>query len=159
MYERGTWDVLRYFDRPVVMRLSLDDGRRVSVTLRDLQGDIAEMVLGGAVMRLPTAEVDRYWYGDYVMLLKAPPAGSMYMKAGGRWADVQWLRDQLGLIQGNSLTAADPMYFDQQLHERTLAFQRAQGLVADGIVGKHTIIHLNTRSDRPGIPRLLDRSS
>lgn len=159
MYERGTWDVLRYFDRPVVMRLSLDDGRRVSATLRDLQGDIAEVVLGDTVMRLPTAEVDRYWYGDYVMLLKAPPAGSMYMKAGGRWADVQWLREQLGLIQGSSLTAADPMYFDQQLHERTLAFQRAQGLVADGIVGKHTIIHLNTRSDRPGIPRLLARSS
>ena len=159
MYERGTWDVLRYFDRPAVMRLSLDDGRNVSVTLRELQGDIAEVVLGETVMRVPTAEIDRYWYGDYVLLLKAPPSGSMVMKSGGRWADVKWLRDQLGLIQGASLAAVDPTYFDQQLHEQTLAFQREQGLVADGVVGKHTIIHLNTRSERAGIPRLVSHSS
>ena len=159
MYERGTWDVLRYFDRPAIVRLSLDDGRNVSVTLRDLRGDIAELVLGETVVRVPTAEVDRYWYGDYVLLLKAPPAGAMFMKAGGRWADVKWLREQLGLIQGGNLTTADPMFFDQQLHEQTLAFQREQGLVADGVVGKHTIIHLNSRSDRPGIPRLLAQSS
>jgi general secretion pathway protein A len=159
MFERGTWDVLRYFDRPVVMKLSLDDGRKVSAMLRDLQGDVAELVLGDTVMRLTTAEVNRYWYGDYVLLLKAPPAGTMYMKAGGRWADVQWLRERLGLINGTTATAADPMYFDQQLHEQTLAFQRSRGLVADGIVGKHTIIHLNSRSDRPGIPRLLAHSS
>jgi general secretion pathway protein A len=158
MYERGTWDVLRYFDRPAVIRLALDDGSMVSVALRNLQGDVAELVLGDTVMRLPTAEIDRYWYGDYVLLLKAPPAGATVMKTGGRWADVQWLRERLGLIQGASLTAADPMYFDQQLHERTLAFQREQGLVADGVVGKHTIIHLNSRSDSPGIPRLLARS-
>ncbi len=158
MYERGTWDVLRYFDRPVVIRLALDDGRKVSAALRDLDGDIAEVVLGDTVMRLPTAEIDRYWYGDYVLLLKLPPAGAMYMKAGGRWPDVQWLREQLGLIQGTSLMAADPMYFDQQLHRQTLAFQREQGLVADGIVGKHTIIHLNSRSASPGIPRLLAQS-
>jgi general secretion pathway protein A len=159
MYERGTWDVLRYFDRPVVMKLSLDSGRKVSAMLRDLQGDVAELVLGDTVMRLTTAEVNRYWYGEYVLLLKAPPAGSMYMKAGGRWADVQWLRERLGLINGTGTAAADPMYFDQQLHEQTLAFQRSRGLVADGIVGKHTIIHLNSSSDRPGIPRLMAHSS
>jgi general secretion pathway protein A len=158
MYERGTWDVLRYFDRPAVIRLVLDDGRMVSVALRNLQGDVAEMVLGETVMRLPTAEIDRYWYGDYVLLLKTPPGGATVMKTGGRWSDVQWLREQLGSIQGASLTAADPMYFDQQLHQQTLAFQREQGLVADGIVGKHTIIHLNSRSASPGIPRLLAQS-
>ena len=83
----------------------------------------------------------------------------MYMKAGGRWADVQWLRERLGLINGTATVAADPMYFDQLLHDQTLAFQRSRGLVADGIVGKHTIIHLNSSSDRPGIPRLLAHSS
>ena len=159
MFERGTWDVLRYFDRPVVMKLSLDDGRKVSAMLRDLQGDVAELVLGDTVMRLTTAEVNRYWYGEYVLLLKAPPSGSMYMKAGGRWTDVQWLRERLGLINGTATVAADPMYFDQLLHDQTLAFQRSRGLVADGIVGKHTIIHLNSSSDRPGIPRLLAHSS
>jgi general secretion pathway protein A len=150
--------VLRYFDRPAVIRLVLDDGRMVSVALRNLQGDVAEMVLGETVTRLPTAEIDRYWYGDYVLLLKTPPGGATVMKTGGRWSDVQWLREQLGSIQGASLTAADPMYFDQQLHQQTLAFQREQGLVADGIVGKHTIIHLNSRSASPGIPRLLAQS-
>jgi general secretion pathway protein A len=158
MYERGTWDVLRYFDRPVVMRLALERGRTVSVALRSLQGDFAELVLGDTVARVSTADIDRYWYGDYVLLLKAPPAGATFMKTGGRWTDVQWLREQLGRIQGARLVSADPLYFDQQLHEQTLAFQREQGLVADGVVGKRTIIHLNSRADSPGIPRLLARA-
>ena len=158
MYERGTWDVLRYFDRPVVMRLALEHGRTVSVALRSLQDDRAELVLGDTVAQVSTADIDRYWYGDYVLLLKAPPAGATVMKTGGRWTDVQWLREQLGRIQGARLVSADPLYFDQQLHEQTLAFQREQGLVADGVVGKHTIIHLNSRADSPGIPRLLARA-
>jgi general secretion pathway protein A len=158
MYERGTWDVLRYFDRPVVMRLALERGRTVSVALRSLQGDFAELVLGDTVAQVSTADIDRYWYGDYVLLLKAPPAGATFMKTGGRWTDVQWLREQLGRIQGARLVSADPLYFDQQLHEQTLAFQREQGLVADGVVGKRTIIHLNSRADSPGIPRLLARA-
>ncbi|MEN8109149.1 MAG: AAA family ATPase [Pseudomonadota bacterium] len=155
MYERGTWDVLRYFDRPALLRLVLADGKQVSVALQHLDGNAAELVLGDTVMRLPITEIDRYWYGNYVLLIRTPPAGTMIMQAGGRWPDVRWLREQLGLINGVELATADPDLFDQSLNDQLLAFQRDRGLVADGIVGKHTIIFLNTQANRPDIPRLV----
>jgi murein L,D-transpeptidase YcbB/YkuD len=57
------------------------------------------------------------------------------------------------------IPAADPQLFDNSLQQQVLAFQRSMGLVADGIVGENTLIHLNTRSGREGVPRLSFESS
>ncbi len=77
------------------------------------------------------------------------------MKAGDRGPVVSWLRQQLEQAQGESIPAPDPLDFDYVLQAQVLAFQRSHGLVADGIVGKNTMIHLNTASGREGVPRLL----
>jgi peptidoglycan hydrolase-like protein with peptidoglycan-binding domain len=78
----------------------------------------------------------------------------MFMKAGMAGPDVGWLREQIEGIQGIDLAAPDPFYFDDGLHQHVLDFQRSNGLTADGIVGKNTIIRLYTQSDRAGVPRL-----
>ena len=80
------------------------------------------------------------------------------MKIGDRGPVVSWLRQQLELAQGVKIPAADPLVFDFALQKKVLDFQRSHGLVADGIVGKNTIIHLNTESGREGVPRLLPGS-
>jgi murein L,D-transpeptidase YcbB/YkuD len=51
------------------------------------------------------------------------------------------------------------LYFDYALQREVLAFQRAHGLTTDGIVGKYTMIHLNTASRRDGVPLLSAGSS
>jgi murein L,D-transpeptidase YcbB/YkuD len=53
----------------------------------------------------------------------------------------------------------DPLAFDYPLQKRVLEFQRSRGLVPDGVVGKNTIIHLNSVSNRAGVPRLSQRAS
>jgi general secretion pathway protein A len=78
----------------------------------------------------------------------------MFMKAGTTGPDVGWLREQIARIQGIDLAAPDPLYFDDGLRQHVLDFQRSNGLAADGIVGKNTIIRLNSQSDRPDVPRL-----
>ena len=151
---KGTWASLRHFDRPVILTLVATDGQRVPVTLQHLDRDSAELVLGGELYRLPVDQLDRHWYGDFAMLMRAPPAGNLYMKLGSRGADVGWVRQQLETIQGVDLSTDNPLYFDDGLHQQVLAFQRSRGLVPDGVVGRHTIIQLNSLSRQSGIPRL-----
>ena len=155
MLEQGNWNTLRQFNRPVILQLATADGRRVPVVLQYLDDSIAEVIIGNELYRLAIEQVEQNWYGDYTLLLQPPPGGRLFMKIGDRGPVVSWLRQQLELAQGVKIPTADPLVFDFVLQKQVLDFQRKHGLVADGIVGKNTIIHLNTASGREGVPRLL----
>jgi len=156
---QGNWNTLRQFDRPAILSLVDANGRRVPVVLQHLDDTVAELMIGNELYRLSVEQVDRYWYGEYTLLLQAPPGGSLYLKVGDRSVDVDWLRRQLELALDISIPAADPQLFDYSLQQQVLEFQRSRGLVADGIVGENTLIQLNTRSGREGVPRLSFESS
>ena len=155
MQEEGNWNTLRQFNRPAILQLAAADGRRVPVVLQYLDDSIAEVIIDNELYRLAIEQVERNWYGDYTLLLQLPPGGRLFLKMGDQGPVVSWLRLQLERAQGVSLPAADPLVFDFALQKKVLEFQRNHGLVADGIVGKNTIIHLNTASGREGVPRLL----
>ncbi len=154
LFDKGTWNNLRQFNRPAILKLAGSGGERLPVLLVSLDNDRAELVINGETHHLSVNEIDPYWYGDYSLLLQRPPAGTLVMRQGARYSDVAWLRKQVGLVLGVDLSSNDPMFFDEALFLHVQTFQRSQGLLADGVVGSHTLIHLNTLSGQPGIPRL-----
>ena len=154
LHEQGNWDTLRRLDRPVILKLAARDGRRVPVVLQYLDGMSAELLVGAELYRLNVGQIDLFWDGDYSLLLQTPPGGKLYLRAGSKSEDVRWLRTQLELIQGVEIPARNPLLFDQILKKHLLAFQRNNGLVADGVMGRKTIIHLNSQSSPVDIPRL-----
>jgi general secretion pathway protein A len=158
-FDTGDWAQLRFYDRPVILKLDTPAGQRVPVALQHLDGETAELTVGDDTYTIPTQKIDPYWHGDYVLLLRAPPNGTMIMKAGFVGQDVAWLRERIGHIQGADLTTPNSLYFDDALRLHVLEFQRNNGLATDGIVGKNTLIRLNSLSGDPGVPRLARESS
>jgi general secretion pathway protein A len=156
---QGNWNTLRQFDRPAILSLLDANGRRVPVVLVHLDDSVAELMIGKELYRLSIEQVERYWYGEYLLLLQVPPGGSLNLKVGDRGADVDWLRRQLEQVLDVDIPAADPLLFDYPLQKHVLDFQRSRGLAADGIVGQNTLIQLNTRSAREDVPRLSFESS
>ena len=151
---QGNWNILRQFDRPVILTLLDADGRRVPVVLQHLDDTVAELMIGTELYRLAVEQVDRYWYVEYLLLVQTPPGGRLNLKVGDRGVDITWLRHQLEQALDVDIPAADPELFDYALQKQVLEFQRSHGLMADGIVGENTLNHLNTRSEREGVPRL-----
>jgi general secretion pathway protein A len=145
---QGSWGLLRQYNRPAVIGLVSGDGQTVPALLQHLDGQLAELLVGEETLRLPTGEVDRYWLGDFTLLLRSPPNGHLLLRAGDRNADVLWLRQLLEQAQQTKLTSDDPQYFDFPLQKQVLEFQRSHGLTADGVVGKDTLLQLNTYGDR-----------
>ncbi|MEA2094466.1 MAG: hypothetical protein U9P11_07880, partial [Pseudomonadota bacterium] len=154
LQENGDWSDLRSFDRPVILNLEDTDALRVPVVLQHLDDDAAELIIAGELYRIPAEQIEPFWQGDFILLLKMPPDRTMRMELGGEGPDVVWLRQQINSIQGVDLQTDRPFYFDYRLFKHVLTFQRDHGLTADGVVGKYTVIQLNSQSQRPGIPRL-----
>ena len=152
--EQGSWSALRQFDRPAILTLVAANGERVAVLLQHLDDSVAEVIIGDELYRLTPDQVKQNWYGEFALLLQSPPGGRLFLRAGDRDPVVSWIRGQLEVAQGIKLPAPDPLNFDYALQREVLAFQRDHGLSADGVVGKYTMIHLNTASGREGVPRL-----
>jgi general secretion pathway protein A len=152
--EQGNWNTLRQFDRPAILTLVAENGVRVPVVLLHLDDSVAEVLIGNEMYRLPTEQVESSWYGDFILLLQAPPGGRLFLRVGDRDPVVSWIRSRLEIALGVVIPAQDPLNFDYALQREVLTFQRDHGLVADGVVGKYTMIHLNTASGREGVPLL-----
>lgn len=156
--EKGSWGLLRQYDRPVIMALTSRDGQSVPAVLQRLDDRVAELMIGDEVFKVDIGEVDRYWLGDFTLLLRLPPDGNALLTAGDRNPDVLWLRRLLEAAQQVKLPTDDPQYFDLPLQTQVMEFQRRHGLNPDGVVGRQTLIQLNNYSDRK-VPLLLAESS
>ena len=88
------------------------------------------------------------WQGDFATLWRTPPGWSDRGPVGAPLRD--WLLAQLGRYQQDALP------LDVDLPTRIAAFQRAQGLRADGRPGPLTLMQLN-RAAAVTEPRLETR--
>ena len=147
LVEKGSWGLLRQYNRPAILELVAGDGRSVPVVLQHLDDGVAEVFVGNEPFRLDVADVDRYWFGKFTVLLRLPPNRHLMLSAGDRNPDVAWLRQLLEAAQEVKLPADDPQYFDIPLQRQVMDFQRRHGLNPDGVVGKQTLIQLNTLSN------------
>jgi len=156
--EKGSWGLLRQYNRPAIMELIRSDGQSVPVVLQRLEDRMAELIIGNELLRLDIGDVDRHWFGEFTLLLQLPPSGHVLLTAGDRNPDVVWLRQMLEAALQLQLPSDDPEYFDAPLQRQVMDFQRRHGLTADGVVGKQTLIQLNTYSGG-NIPLLSAESS
>lgn len=158
IYGRGGWQNLAYYNRPAVIELLLDDGHRYQVVVTRLQGERVTLDLESQRLTFTRREIDPLWTGSYIVLWRPPKLSADVLSLGAKGRDVAWLISMLDGIEGVT-TAYDheSAVYDQALKKRVMRFQRAQGLLADGIVGKKTIIQLSLAVD-DGVVPVLKRS-
>ncbi len=150
----GSWTVLEQLDRPAVLLLVANEGRRVPVALLEVLGDAARVQVDGRELHVPLETLERAWLGHYRVLWKTPPGGSAVLRPGDRGADVDWLRKKMQQATGLASIAPDSTFFDDGLKELVQNFQRDHGLDADGVAGPRTLIYLNNLERQPAVPHL-----
>ncbi len=155
LYQRGSWSGLRQMDRPAVLTLIDDEGASHSVVLTAINGDTAELSIGGIRMTHPVASITNAWFGQFMLLWRPPFGTQASLGLNSRGADVVWLRDSLTAIDerfASSNPASD--VFDEELEELVRAFQRTHRLDVDGVAGQQTQIIINSLLAVDGTPRL-----
>lgn len=161
IFGKAGWDEIRRLNRPAVLEIINSAGKRKQIVLLALQGNQASFNIGGKVVTTSTSAVDPFWYGNYLLLWEPPPAKSDVLKEGLIGKDVAWLRDQLDRIEGKPISTDEKkkLSFDPTLKWRVMEFQRIRGLNVDGVVGRETMIEINSAVNDRSTPVLSRQSS
>ena len=133
----GNVTLLRRLDRPAVVALRDEGGPVHAALLTSIGPRRATLQLGPTTYTVPVPVLAGLWQGDYATLWRAPPGyrGAALNPADAAVAD--WLAQQLDRAGVDGGAAGQPV------RERLRAFQRAQGLVDDGLAGPLTLMQLN----------------
>jgi len=142
LYKTGTWNNLRRYDRPAIIELQDAAGNKYHVLVAALKPDTVTLEFGERRYEFPVGEVDRYWYGKYLLLWKPPMPEQETLRLGTRSEAVIWLRDALARYRGVPLAPEASDLFDKELQSRLIDFQRRLQLVPDGVAGAITLAQL-----------------
>ena len=155
IYGRGNWQKLELYNRPAVIELGLDDGRRYQVVVAALDEDRVTLDLAARRLSFSREEIASLWTGSYIVLWRPPNLTVEPLTQGMQGRDVAWLISRLDRIEG-VLSDFEPnrVRFDRAVKQRVMAFQQSRGLVADGIVGRQTIIQMSVAVSDPLTPTL-----
>ncbi|MBD7988792.1 AAA family ATPase [Luteimonas sp. Sa2BVA3] len=153
---RGTahLDRLAALGRPVL--LQLDSGRNSAwALLQGTDGTRARLLLGGAVVDVDRADLQRAWPGRYAAVWRSAATLAPPPSRGTSGAAVDWLRERL-VREGVASDAPSGTAFDDALADSVRRFQRARGLAVDGVVGSETLFALAADDPGPRLERRLD---
>ncbi|RKZ66011.1 MAG: hypothetical protein DRQ44_07285, partial [Gammaproteobacteria bacterium] len=157
LYKQGNLNSLKAHNRPAVLTLVNKQGETRLVTITSIDNDVATIYSNNTAYTVKLNELDKYWYGKFILLWQKPDHYITAISPGDSGAVINWLNTQLEKIN-NRLPGATINTYDAYMAERVIAFQAQHGLTADGIVGPVTIIHLNTQSGLE-VPSLIPPSS
>ncbi len=151
--DRDDWQRIEALNRPLLLRLVKDKQMRL-LLLKLKQDELLVVDNGDGEVLLQATEMQPYWDGEYVMMWR-PPDGVALIGDGSRGQAVTWLRRRLQQFDQQPLPSlASPDRFDESLKQRLQVFQRANGLLDDGMAGQQTLIYLNNLELAPDTPRL-----
>ena len=136
LQRQGSLGGLVHLDRPALLKVVDSDGIEFYAPLVSIDEESVLFSINGNEVVLPTTVLDRQWFGSYTILWQ-PPEGFFETIKPDSDTENPWLREKLAKIYDKDLAGIElkPLVRD---------YQRREGLVADGIVGPETIIHINS---------------
>jgi len=139
--DQGSWAKIRRLDLPVILVLQSD--RTQYVLLRGMHDDL--LLLGGidAPITVEQSALDRHWLGAYLV---AWPQAKGWPAAVKRGDDGVAVATIMQMAQRVEYPYRGGLVFGEGFETWLKGFQIRNGLDADGIVGRNTLLHLMTAS-------------
>lgn len=156
LFQRGSWNTIRQLNRPAMLTLTDSDGNNHHPVLTAIDGDEAELAFGTERLRFAAGDVRDRWYGQYMLLWRPPNGTVAALRPGTRGDNVIWLRDSLTRLGVELPDAAEADYFDDDLEQGLMEFQRRHRLQVDGLAGQQTQILINSLLAAENTPLLAE---
>jgi len=155
-YRSGTWNNLRGFNRPAIIELIDSRGHSHHVLIVELGVAAGTIELAGRRYEIALNEIDRLWFGEYMLLWRAKLLSQGILRQGLQGPAVAALRVALSAYRGEPDAVPIGDIFDEPLELQVKEFQRAHRLAPDGVVGELTALYLSSYERDSLLPRLVN---
>ncbi len=156
-YRSGSLSVplLRQLDRPGILTLHAGNGPPVHAVLVGLDDQTATLQDAAGLHTVRLVSLGGLWRGEFATYWRPPPGYTPGLQGDSAIPVIRQLASQLAALEGAPvpLAYASPPLLDAFLRARVRAFQRAQGLDADGQPGPLTFMQIDTATNADA-PRL-----
>ena len=149
---RMTINGLRQFDRPALLKLHIGNQGSGYVLVTAISDQAVEMRVGQQGWRMPLSALSSVWSGYYATLWRTPPGQKGRLTSGYNGSAAAWMARQLDTLQAKGEISDEA----STLKEKVQAFQRANGLDANGTASPTTLILINraTGVEEPRLTRV-----
>lgn len=154
-----TIPLLKQLDRPGILKLQRGDEPPVYAVLIGLNDQFATLRAADVVHRVTLISLARFWRGDFATYWQPPRGYIADLREGNSGAVLGLLSNQLAALEGKPLRLAgtESATLDAALVARVKAFQKGQGIKADGHPGPMTFMQIEKALGSSG-PSLEDGS-
>lgn len=153
VHQRGSWTSLLRYDRPAILTLTDSTGATHDVLLAAIDGERAQLSIGGVAVMHAIDEISDLWFGQFLLVWRPANGEVVALGPGIAHPNVAWLRRSLAAIDDSyRAEPLDSVRYDASLTQRVRAFQRDHRLLVDGLAGRQTQMIVNSLTDN--VPRL-----
>ncbi|WP_426144437.1 AAA family ATPase [Polaromonas sp. DSR2-3-2] len=151
-----TVPLLRQLGRPGILTLHTGNGPPVYAVITGLDDQTATLQMAAGLHTARLVLLGRLWRGEFATFWRPPPGYTAGLQGDGAGPAIRQLASQLAQLEGapSPLASTAPPVLDAALRARVRAFQRAQGLDADGQPGPLTFMQIDsaTNAQAPRLP-------
>ena len=136
----GSLDLIRRLDRPGILTLRDSTDRPVYAVLTGLNAQTATLRIGDVSQTVSLVSLATLWRGEFATLWRTPGAYQGQSADGPTSALGAWF---IGQLPGAGSAAAGVPLTEATWKAQVVAFQRAQGIKPDAVVGPTTLMQLS----------------
>ena len=139
-----TIPLLKQMDRPGILKLQRAEEPAVYAVLTGLNDQFATLQSGGTVYRVTLISLARFWRGEFATYWQPPRGYVPDLREGTSSTVLGLLSNQLAVLEGKPVRsgAVESLTLDNALVGRVKAFQKGQGIKADGHPGPMTFMQI-----------------
>ncbi len=113
------------------------------LTLSSLEEGVATLIKGDRLFEISARQLARNWNGKYTIFWRTPPDYQQPLALGDAGVPVDWLANQLALIESSPPVLSIDNEFGVELEDQLKQFQLSVSIVPDGVAGVRTWIQVN----------------
>ena len=148
-----TLSALSLIDRPGIVFMQQTSGLEKSHLVLHIGEFTIRLISSGEIIVMDRSAFLDQWTASYLYLWRSPDSFEILKPGDFNKPALAWLQGKLGLVNDGLEQLITGGNYSVAIQAQVTDFQRQQNIIADGIVGRQTLMRLNQLTD-PLVPRL-----
>ena len=151
--DTATLSALSLIDRPGIVFMQQTSGLEKSHLVLHIGEFTIRLISSGEIIVMDRSAFLDQWTASYLYLWRSPDSFEILKPSDFNKPALAWLQGKLGLVNDGLEQLITGGNYTAAIQTQVTDFQRQQNIIADGIVGRQTLMRLNQLTD-PLVPRL-----